>query len=229
MLIRCNDSAHLERARLFEMAKELRSIVETASYDQNTCVWRRGATILSLSGPTFELKGSKHAVSRAGSCFMITLPGRPPVGEGAWNKAMRLADALVAALSDLDAQSHETSCGSLPASVEIARSTLIAAASLKGLASYEIVLRAACPGQDASATVCTDSMMEWTLRPDVEKTLVSPMPETIMIDHTRGVDMTIVGPWQHDEEPEDDAMDVLRRIASSDVSEKDLELRSAWA
>lgn len=228
MLIRCNDSAHRERARLSEMAKELRSIVETASYDHDTGVWRRGTTILSLSGPTFELKGSKHGVTAGGSSFMITLPGAPTEGETAWNKGMRLADALVNALSELEAQSHDMSCGSLPASIEIARSTLIAAASLKGLESYEIVLRAACPGQVASATVCTDAMLEWTLHPDVEKALVSPMPETIMIDHTRGVDMTIVSAWQHDEEPEDDAMDVLRKIASSDLSKEDLELRSAW-
>ena len=229
MLIRCNDSAHRERARLSETAKELRSIVETASYDPDLGIWRRGATILSLSGPTFELKGSRHAVTGGGSSFMVTLPATPRHGESAWNKAMRLADTLVSALSDLAAQSHETSCGSLPASIETARSTLIAAASLKGLPSYEIVLRGACPGQKASATVYTDAMQEWTLHPDIERDLVSPMPEVVMIDHTRGVDMTIVGPWQHDEEPEDDAMDVLRMIAASDLPKEALELKSEWA
>lgn len=227
MLIRCNESAHRERARLSEMARELRSIVETASFD-GTAVWRRGTTILSLSGPTFGMKGSKHAITSDGSSFMVTLPGGPTKGESAWSKAMRLADALVDALTCLEAQSHDTSYGRLPESIGIARSTLIAAASLKGLASYEITLRAACPGQEASATVHTDATMEWTLRPDVERALVSPMPEVVMIDHTRGVDMTIVGPWQHDEEPEDDAMDVLRMIAASDLPKEDLELRSAW-
>jgi hypothetical protein len=228
LTIRCSDGAHEHRVRLLHAAQEVRSIVETASFDRERGRWVRGNVVLELSGPTFTMTGSRHRDANSRVVFQITTPlSLIPSGD-AWQDAMAKASGIVDALMTLRGQTFEESTSAEPNPVAKARTAMIAAAALRSFTHFDLTVLAPCPGRRGSATLYHDGPEPWTLRPDVEASLFEDVPDVVLVDHTAGLDMVIVSPWELEEEPDDDSMETLRAIAECGLTQERLELRTSW-
>lgn len=228
VLIRCNDSAYAERVRLLHAAQEIRSIVETADFDRLVSRWRRGQVAVEMSGPTFTMTGSRHALGSQRMVFQVTVPRPSAPNEDAWAKGMDLASILTDALGRLRHQDEYDSCEDVPEPIGKVRAAMIGASSMKDFRFYDLIIMPPCRGREHAASTYHDGPEAWTLHPAVERSLFEGVPEIIMIDHTGGVDMTIVTAWEHEEEPDEDPMEILRCIAASGLTEKELKLRTGW-
>jgi hypothetical protein len=228
VLMRCNDSAYAERVRLHRAAQEILSIVETADFDPEGLKWRRGKVSVGISGPTFTMTGSRHALDSQRMVFQVTVPRLPDPDEDAWAKAMDLAGVLTEALGRLRTQNERDSCEGIPAPIDRIRAAMIGASSMKDFRFYDLIVMPRCGIRGHAASTYHDGPEAWTLHPDVERALFEGVPEIIMIDHTAGVDMTIVNAWEHEEEPDEDPMEILRCMTASGLTERELELRTTW-
>lgn len=226
--IRCNDGAHEHRVRLLHAAQEIKSIVETASFDRENGKWRRGNVVLELSGPTFTMSGSRHGDAKNRVSFQVTTPASlSPTGD-AWQDAMNKADAIVEAMTALRRQTFEESTSDDSGPVAKARNAMIAAAALRFFTHYDLTVQAPCPGRAGSATLYHDGPEPWTLRPDLERSLFEGVGEVVLVDHTAGIDMVMVTPWVLEEEPDDDSMETFRAIAACGLTQEELEVRTTW-
>lgn len=228
MTVRCNDGAHEHRVRLLHAAQEVKSIVETASFDREKGKWIRGKVVLELSGPTFTMSGSRHGDGNSRVVFQMTTP-EAMVGTGdAWQDAMNKAAAIVETMTVLRRQTVEKSTDLEPSPVARAKTAMIAAAALRSFTHFDLTVQAPCPGRPGSATLYHDGPEPWTLRPDLERSLFDGVPDVVLVDHTAGLDMVIITPLDIDEEPDDDSMATLRALKECGLTQAQLELRTSW-